>query len=414
MLTPYTSHYTQLVTIVLYTVICLTDFIDGWFARKYNCVSYIGKILDPLADKILVLVLLPLLQMGVITSFPIFIILTREFSVMALRIVAARHKLNLVEAKGLGKLKTAITLPVCGILLGRVVTQPDASMGWYWKPLSLLQHWVTTWPEIIMQGLILLMVGITVWSFLHYAWLFTWEKLLHQTNNDHQAAKKHLYALIPNTFTLLNIVLGFASIYWSLTGQFRLTMVGLLGATVCDALDGLFARKLNTSSTWGQQLDSRADVLSFGIAPSILIACYLHSLIGIVLGIFYSWCVYYRIKRFKQSGHQNFFEGLPSPVGAGFVIVATQSSLSSPIGFASISVVSSLLMISTLSYIHFRAARNHWVLRIVGWGLFSCFLLSTLIMITIPYLHDVLLGLIAVYALSPLWVKPNTRPDLSH
>ena len=164
------------------------------------------------------------------------------------------------------------------------------------------------------------MVGITVWSFLHYAWLFTWEKLLQQTNNDHQAAKKHLYSLIPNTFTLLNIVLGLAAIYWSLTGQFRLTMVGLLGATVCDALDGLFARKLNTSSTWGQQLDSRADVLSFGIAPSILIACYLHSLIGIVLGIFYGWCVYYRIKRFKQSGHQNFFEGLPSPVGAGFVI----------------------------------------------------------------------------------------------
>lgn len=202
MLTPYTSHYTQLVTIVLYTVVCLTDFIDGWFARKYNCISYIGKILDPLADKILVLVLLPLLQMGVITSFPIFIILTREFSVMALRIVAARHKLNLVEAKGLGKLKTAITLPVCGILLGRVVTQPDASMGWYWKPLSLLQHWVTTWPEPIIQGLIILMVGITVWSFLHYAWLFTWEKLLHQTNNDHQAAKKYLYALIPNTYPL--------------------------------------------------------------------------------------------------------------------------------------------------------------------------------------------------------------------
>ncbi|MDG2265304.1 MAG: CDP-alcohol phosphatidyltransferase family protein, partial [Candidatus Marinamargulisbacteria bacterium] len=338
-------------------------------------------------------------------------------SVMALRIVAARQQLNLVEAKGLGKLKTAITLPICGILFGRVATVPDPELSIYWQPLSQLQQWVMSWPLLIIEILIFIMVSITVCSFLHYACLFTWEKLLNYTNNNSKAAKQHLYALIPNTFTLFNILFGLVAIYWSLTGQFRLAMVSLLGATVCDALDGLLARKLNTSSSWGEQLDSRADILSFGIAPSILIACYMSSIIGLLLGAFYGWSVYFRIKRFKQLGHSPVFTGLPSPVGAGFVIVATQSTvLSSPFAFAGISLVSSLLMISNFSYIHFRAARHHWLLRIVGWSLLICFLLSTIIIIDIPYLHDVLLFLITVYALYPFWSKPffNTKSNASH
>ncbi|MBL6723338.1 MAG: CDP-alcohol phosphatidyltransferase family protein, partial [Candidatus Margulisbacteria bacterium] len=69
-MTPYTTNLTQIVVILFYTVICLTDFLDGWISRKLKIESDIGKILDTVADKILVLLFLPLLEMQVITSFP--------------------------------------------------------------------------------------------------------------------------------------------------------------------------------------------------------------------------------------------------------------------------------------------------------------------------------------------------------
>ena len=61
-MTPYRSSYWLFWAVSIYAVICVTDFLDGWIARKLNIESDIGKILDPLADKILVLVFLPLLE----------------------------------------------------------------------------------------------------------------------------------------------------------------------------------------------------------------------------------------------------------------------------------------------------------------------------------------------------------------
>ncbi len=59
LLVPFSSTFWQTWTIVIYTAICLTDFLDGYIARKMRIVSDFGKILDPLADKILVLVFCP-------------------------------------------------------------------------------------------------------------------------------------------------------------------------------------------------------------------------------------------------------------------------------------------------------------------------------------------------------------------
>ena len=117
-MTPYTTNLTQITVIILYTVICLTDFLDGWIARRLKIESELGKILDPLADKILVLLFLPLLEMQVITSFPVFIILAREFAMMGLRVYSVQQGGDSIPAQFTGKLKTAFTFPVCGILFG--------------------------------------------------------------------------------------------------------------------------------------------------------------------------------------------------------------------------------------------------------------------------------------------------------
>ena len=106
---PFQNERVQLWTIFIYIVISFTDQLDGWLARKFNMVSDLGKILDPLADKILILLFLPLLSMNVITSFPVFIILAREFSMMGLRVIAAKQNL-IIPASPAGKLKTVFTL----------------------------------------------------------------------------------------------------------------------------------------------------------------------------------------------------------------------------------------------------------------------------------------------------------------
>ena len=166
-MTPYTNNLTQIMVILFYTVICLTDFLDGWIARKLKIESELGKILDPLADKILVLLFLPLLEMQVITSFPVFIILAREFAMMGLRVYSVQQGGDAIPAQLTGKLKTALTFPVCGILFGLVPVE-KVPIPTLLQPIQWLIDWVMTWPSSIILLLVYSVVALTIWSFIDY------------------------------------------------------------------------------------------------------------------------------------------------------------------------------------------------------------------------------------------------------
>jgi CDP-diacylglycerol--serine O-phosphatidyltransferase len=75
-------------------------------------------------------------------------------------------------------------------------------------------------------------------------------------------------SVVPNFFTVLNIFLGFLSILYAMQGKFVLAIWYILFAAVCDALDGFMARLTKSASEFGVELDSLADVVSFGVAPS--------------------------------------------------------------------------------------------------------------------------------------------------
>ncbi len=77
-------------------------------------------------------------------------------------------------------------------------------------------------------------------------------------------------SVVPNFFTVLNIFLGFMAILYAVQGQFLLAVWYILFAAVCDALDGFMARITNSASEFGVELDSLADVVSFGVAPSFI------------------------------------------------------------------------------------------------------------------------------------------------
>lgn len=96
--------------LVLFIVASVTDFVDGYIARHYNQVSDFGKFLDPLADKILVLAAMCMFcEWGKFPAWALMIVLTREFAVSGLRMVAG-PKGKVIAAGKSGKFKTASTM----------------------------------------------------------------------------------------------------------------------------------------------------------------------------------------------------------------------------------------------------------------------------------------------------------------
>ena len=101
-----TGHF--YIALGVFIVASITDFLDGYIARKNNLVTSFGKIMDPLADKILVFgALLCFLQLGFINSWCVAIILAREFFVTGMRVVAV-DKGKVIAASWWGKVKTNV------------------------------------------------------------------------------------------------------------------------------------------------------------------------------------------------------------------------------------------------------------------------------------------------------------------
>ena len=100
----------QWAAFAVFVIASLTDFVDGYIARKYGQVSDFGKFLDPLADKLLVISAMVIFcQWGRMPAWALMIVLTREFAVTGLRLVAV-GKGNVIAAGWSGKIKTASTM----------------------------------------------------------------------------------------------------------------------------------------------------------------------------------------------------------------------------------------------------------------------------------------------------------------
>ena len=97
----------MILSLVIFMVASLTDFIDGHIARKYNQVSDFGKFLDPLADKLLTIACMCMMcEWGMMPAWALMIVLTREFAVTGLRLVAVQNG-TVIAAGWAGKVKTA-------------------------------------------------------------------------------------------------------------------------------------------------------------------------------------------------------------------------------------------------------------------------------------------------------------------
>lgn len=127
--------------------------------------------------------------------------------------------------------------------------------------------------------------------------------------------------LIPNTITCCNLVCGSIAIYLATQGAFIWAFLLILGGAFFDFFDGMSARLLKAPSPIGVELDSLADVITFGLAPSMLLFCYLKPLLGWWAGIALLMAAFsaLRLAKFNVDERQHdSFIGLATPANAIF------------------------------------------------------------------------------------------------
>ncbi len=143
-------------------------------------------------------------------------------------------------------------------------------------------------------------------------------------------SRRPIYSLIPNIATICALCLGISAVRYALDCKFVIAVALILMATIMDTADGRLARWLNCSSAFGAELDSLSDVVSFGVAPALIV--YLWSLcniqykgIGWAIVLFYIACTALRLARFNVEATTNpdssgeYFVGVPVPAAASMI-----------------------------------------------------------------------------------------------
>ena len=170
-------------------------------------------------------------------------------------------------------------------------------------------------------------------------------------------------SIVPNFFTVGNMFSGYMSVIFSVANQeYMLASWMILLAAFLDAMDGKIARFTNTSSKFGVEYDSLADVVSFGLAPSLLIySFFFHKwqMVGLFISFFPLLFGSIRLARFNvqlDGFDKTHFSGLPSPIAAvslaTYIIFLTEYFPDEvfPKALLTLTFVVSILMVSTIRY----------------------------------------------------------------
>jgi CDP-diacylglycerol---serine O-phosphatidyltransferase len=252
--------------------------------------------------------------------------------------------------------------------------------------------------------------------------------------------RRAAYAL-PTLFTAGNIFLGFIAILRSVEGalfgaagnlgpnpHFEVAAKAIGAAVVLDGLDGRIARMTNTVSDFGREMDSLADVITFGIAPAVLAYAWgvhfvppggflLDHRAGYFLAFLFLLCGAVRLARFnvqtnpvpKNPGRpdRKYFVGLPIPAGAAMVVAVVYAADSVPLqswvfsaAWLILIAFLSFLMVSTWRYpsfkeVHFSGPRSPLLVIFAG----------TLILLIWNYSQPVLLALSSVYVATGIFIR---------
>lgn len=160
---------------------------------------------------------------------------------------------------------------------------------------------------------------------------------------------------VPNLFTFTNLSCGVLSLIMTFEGNFRWACLFIIFAGLVDRYDGRIARFLQVSSDLGKELDSLADLVSFGVAPSILIFSlynFIHfGLIGYLLLLIFPIAGAYRLARYNSTTFSGSFMGVPITIAGTFLALyglVTLRYTANPALTMVLMILLSYLMISKL------------------------------------------------------------------
>jgi len=247
----------------------------------------------------------------------------------------------------------------------------------------------------------------------------TFEVIEREVTDGKPVVSRGVY-LAPNLITTLSLLSGFFSILSSTQGHFYKASLAIFLSAILDGADGRVARMLNAQSPFGEQYDSLADMLAFGVAPAILIYSFaLQPLgrVGIGCAFIFTACAAFRLARFNvQIGEvdKKYFVGLASPLAAILVTSAVMVAIdhnqwigqydSHVMIIAAIWVViCGLLMVSNIKYYSFKEFDKKKVP-------FVALIIGVLVMAIV--LYDIPVGILAIgviYALSGIFSTLQTK-----
>ncbi len=226
-------------------------------------------------------------------------------------------------------------------------------------------------------------------------------------SEDGKKVRRRGIYLLPNLLTLGALFAGFYAIIAGMSGDFNKAGWAILIASVMDGLDGRVARMTNTQSAFGAQFDSLSDMVSFGVAPALIMFSWSLSSLGEAgwaASFIYMSCAALRLARFNvQLGtvDKRFFVGLQSPVAAGLVTFIAwvgfkyNVEVTPAIAFSTavLTAFTGILMVSNYRYysfkeIHFRGTVPYVVFLMV----------VVLLVVVAQNPHEVLLSMCVIYA----------------
>lgn len=232
----------------------------------------------------------------------------------------------------------------------------------------------------------------------------------------------HIYVL-PNLITTMNLFMGYLALVQSIKGQYLFASYAIVAAAVFDQLDGRVARLTHSMSKFGAEYDSLCDLVSFGVAPGLLL--YLWALqpfgrLGWLVSFLFAACGALRLARFNVQANiieKSYFQGLPIPMAAGIVassvLAFTELNLDpqGSIGLLLMTVLLSIVMVSNFRYRSFKdidlKQRLPFKYLVIGVGLVAIVAIHPEVMLFVVFMTYAVLG--AVFGVLG-WGKPLKGP----
>jgi len=248
-----------------------------------------------------------------------------------------------------------------------------------------------------------------------------------EVSEDGRTVKRRGVYLLPNLFTTGALFCGFYAVVAAMRGDFESAPIAIFFALVFDGLDGRIARLTNTASKFGAEYDSLSDMVSFGVAPALVMFSWALGDLGKFgwsAAFIYVACAALRLARFNtqvDTADGNYFTGLASPAAA--CIIASAVWVSHDLGWvgpglpdevallvAVLTAVVGLLMVANIPYYSFKMVDLH------GRVPFVVILLIVLVfgLVTVDPPSVFLIGFLAYAISGPVMLARRGRPPGAH